>query len=95
MKFRSKGDFHVVWQTGCNGIRSGDMMLLEMEQAIQQALVAKFGDKAQLGSSSLLDAVKAKLDDPGTNWDYLIEATSLGDDYSSVDELRAKSMREI
>lgn len=90
MKFRSKGDFLVVWKTGCSGIRSGDMMLLEMEQAIQQALVAKFGDKAQLGSSSLLDAVKAKLDDPGTNWDYLIETTSLGDDYSSADELRAQ-----
>ncbi len=38
----------------------------------------------------MLDAVKAKLNDPGTNWDYLIETTSLGDDYSSADELRAQ-----
>lgn len=89
-KFRSKGDYLVVWKTGCTGIRSGDMMLLEMEKAVQEALIAKFGDKAQLGSSSLIDAVKAKLADPGTNWDYLIETTTLGDDYSSADELRAK-----
>lgn len=87
-RFRSKGDYLVVWKTGCLGMRSGDMMLLEMEKAIQDALLARFGDKAELGSSSLIDVVKSRLADPATNWDYLIETTSLGDDYGSAEELR-------
>lgn len=89
-KCRNRGDYLVIWKTGCTGIRSGDMMLLEMEKAIQEALVAKFGDKAQLGSTSLIDAVKVKLADPGTNWDYLVETTTLGDDFGSADKLRAR-----
>lgn len=87
-KCRKNGDYLVVWKTGCTGIRSGDMMLLEAEKAIQDALVEKYGDKAYLGERSLISAVKAKLDDPSINWDYLLESTSLGDDYGSVDSLR-------
>ena len=89
-KCRKNGDYLVIWKTGCTGIRTGDMMLLEAEKAIQDALKEKYGDRAYLGESSLIDAVKAKLDDPSINWDYLLDATSLGDDYSSVDALRSE-----
>ncbi len=87
-KCRKNGDYLVIWKTGCTGIRSGDMMLLEAEKAIHDALIEKFGDKAYLGSSSLMDAVKAKLSDPSINWEYVLETTTLGDDYGSVEELR-------
>ena len=90
MKCRRNGDYLVIWKTGCTGIRSGDMMLLEAEKAVREALIAKFGDKADLGSGSLLNAVKAKLNDDSINWEYVLESTTLGDDYSTVDDLRAK-----
>ena len=89
-KCRANGDYLVIWKTGCTGIRSGDMMLLEMEKAVQDALIEKFGDKAELGSSSLRDAVIAKLNDPAINWKHVLENTTLGDDYSSITELKKK-----
>lgn len=89
MKCRNKGDYLVIWKTGCTGIRTGDMMLVEAEQAVREALVAKFGDKADLGGASLISAVTDKLDDASINWDHVIENTILSDDYSSVEELRA------
>lgn len=89
MKCRNKGDYLVIWKTGCTGIRTGDMMLVEAEQAVCEALVAKFGDKADLGGASLISAVTDKLDDASINWDHVIENTILSDDYSSVEELRA------
>ena len=90
MKCRRNGDYLVVWKTGCLGIRSGDMMLLEAEKAVREALVAKFGDKADLGTGSLLNAVMARLNDKDVAWDNVLETTILGDDYSTVDELRAR-----
>ena len=87
-KCRRGGDYLVVWKTGCTGIRSGDMMLIEAEKAIYDALIRKFGEKAYTGSGSLMDAVKEKLADPAINWDYMIKTTSLSDDYSSSEELR-------
>ena len=87
-KCRKNGDYLVIWKTGCTGIRTGDMMLLEAEKAVYDALREKYGEKAYLGSSSLMDAVKAKLADPSINWSYLLENTTLGDDFSSVEELR-------
>ena len=87
-KCRKNGDYLLIWKTGCTGIRSGDMMLLEAEKAIQDALIEKFGDKAYLGSSSLIDAVKEKLADPSINWEYVLNNTTLGDDYGSVKQLR-------
>ena len=89
-KCRSNGDYLVIWKTGCTGIRSGDMMLLEMEKAVRDALVAKFGDKADLGSKSLRDAVISKLNDPMINWKNVLENTTLGDDYSSITDLKKK-----
>lgn len=90
MKCRRNGDYLVIWKTGCTGIRSGDMMLLEAEKAVREALVAKFGDEADLGTGSLLNAVKTKLNDDKINWEYVLESTTLGDDYTTVDELRGK-----
>ena len=87
-KCRKNGDYLVIWKTGCTGIRTGDMMLLEAEKAVYDALREKYGEKAYLGSDSLMDAVKAKLADPSINWSYLLENTTLGDDFSSVEELR-------
>ena len=87
-KCRKNGDYLVVWKTGCTGIRSGDMMLIEAEKAIYDALIAKYGDKAYTGKASLIDAIKDKLDDPTINWSAMIDFTSLGDDYSSVEDLR-------
>ncbi len=63
MKCRKNGDYLVIWKTGCTGIRTGDMMLLEAEKAVREALVKKYKDKADLGSGSLLNAVIAKLND--------------------------------
>ena len=90
MKCRRNGDYLVIWKTGCTGIRSGDMMLLEAEKSVREALIAKFGDKADLGNGSLLNAVKVKLNDEKINWEYVLENTTLGDDYATVDELRGK-----
>ena len=90
MKCRKNGDYLVVWKTGCTGIRSGDMMLLEAEKAVREALVKKYKDKADLGSGSLLNAVITKLNDNMINWENVLDSTTLGDDYSSVDELRNK-----
>lgn len=87
-KCRKGGDYLVVWKTGCTGIRSGDMMLIEAEKAIHDALIEKFGDHAYLGSGSLLDAVREKLNDPTINWEFMLQTTTLGDDFSSVEELR-------
>lgn len=89
-KCRKNGDYLVIWKDGCTGIRNGDMMLIEMEKAIQEALLEKYGDHAYLGSNSLTDAVKEKLADPTINWDYLLQSTILGNNSNSVDELRQK-----
>ncbi len=90
MKCRRNGDYLVIWKTGCAGMRTGDMMLLEAEQAVREALIAKFGPEADLGSASLGQTVRDRLNDGSINWDYLLQTTTLGDDYSSVDELREK-----
>ena len=87
-KCRKNGDYLVIWKTGCTGIRSGDMMLIEAEKAVRDALIEKYGDKAKLGSASLLSAVRDKLNDPTINWDFMLSTTTLGDDYGSVKELR-------
>lgn len=87
-KCRKGGDYLVIWKTGCSGIRTGDMMLIEMEQAIREALVEKFGDSADLGIHSLYEVVKEKMNDPTINWEFMLSTTTLGDDYSSVKELR-------
>lgn len=58
---RKNGDYLVIWKTGCTGIRTGDQLLVEAEFAIREALVQKFGDRADFGVASLQDGVKAQL----------------------------------
>ncbi len=85
---KGKGDYLVIWKTGCTGIRDGNAMLIEAEKAVREALAAKFGDKADYGEESLHDAVKKQINNPVLNWESILETTDLGDDYSSVEELR-------
>lgn len=89
-KCRKNSDYLVIWKTGTNGIRSGDMLLIEMEQAIRDALIERFGGSADLGSHSLYDAIKEKVNDPTINWEFMLSTTILGDDYTSVKELHDK-----
>ncbi|MCD7827861.1 MAG: DUF6079 family protein [Clostridiales bacterium] len=85
---KEKGDYLVIWKTGCTGIRDGNAMLMEAEKAVREALAAKFGDKADYGEGSLQDAVIRQVNSPVHNWKYILENTVLGDDYDSVDDLR-------
>ena len=85
---KDKGDYLVIWKTGCTGIRDGNALLMEAEKAVREALAAKFGDKADYGESSLQDAVLKQVNSPVHNWDYILENTILGDDYDSIDQLR-------
>lgn len=89
MKFRNKGgDFLVIWKTGCTGLRDGNSILMEAEKAIRDALAEKFGDSADYADASLADAVKQQIHSPIHNWEYILETTTLGDDYGSVEELQ-------
>ncbi|MCD7847862.1 MAG: DUF6079 family protein [Oscillospiraceae bacterium] len=89
---KDKGDYLVIWKTGCTGIRDGNALLMEAEKAIRDALAAKFGDKADYGSNSLQDAILKVVDNPANNWSYIIENSELSEDFSSVEELR-KSLK--
>ena len=89
MKCRNKGgDYLVIWKTGCTGIRDGNAMLMEAEKAVRDALAAKYGDKADYGEASLADAVRQQIHSPVHNWEYILETTTLGDDYASVEILQ-------
>lgn len=89
MKCRNKGgDYLVIWKTGCTGIRDGNAMLMEAEKAVRDALAAKYGDNADYGESSLADAVRQQVHNPVLNWESILETTTLGDDYASVEDLQ-------
>lgn len=89
MKCRNRGsDYLVIWKTGCTGLRDGNAMLMEAEKAIREALAVKFGDSADYGDESLADVVKQQIHSPLHNWEYILETTTLGDDYGSVEELQ-------
>lgn len=89
MKCRNKGgDYLVIWKTGCTGIRDGNAMLMEAEKAVRDALAAKYGDNADYGEDSLADAVRQHIHSPVHNWEYILETTTLGDYYASVDDLQ-------
>ncbi|MCD8003208.1 MAG: hypothetical protein LUG88_04775 [Clostridia bacterium] len=89
---KDKGDYLVIWKTGCTGIRDGNVLLMEAEKAIRDALAAKFGDNADYGNNSLQDAIIKVVDNPANNWSYIIENSELNEDFSSVEELR-KSLK--
>ena len=89
MKCRNRGDdYLVIWKTGCTGLRDGNAMLMEAEKAIRDALKEKFGDNADYGDASLADVVKTQIHSPLHNWEYILETTTLGDDYGSIEELQ-------
>ena len=90
MNCRKNGDYMVIWKTGCTGIRTGDQLLIETEFAIRERLIDKFGDKADLGSASLRDAVKAQFNNKSINWDHVIDSTILGEKYDNLEDLSAK-----
>ncbi len=89
MKCRNKGgDFLVIWKTGCTGLLNGNAILMEAENAIREALAAKFGDQADYADASLADAVKTQVHSPLYNWEHILETTLLGNDYATVEELQ-------
>jgi len=89
MNCRKNGDYLVIWKTGCTGIRTGDQLLMAIEFAIRERLKEKFGDKANYGTTSLQEAVKAQLRNKNINWENVLETTILGEDYDNVDALLA------
>lgn len=90
ISIRERGDFLVIWKSGCTGIRSGMQLMMEMEVAIRERLREKFGDNAYYGSQSLINSVKGKLNDRSINWDHVFNDQEFGlfEDYVSMDELR-------
>lgn len=91
MKFRAKekGDFLVIWKPGCIA-HDGTSMLMEAERAIREALKENFGDKADYGDDSLQDSVLRAINNPAHNWEYILESTTLSDNYDNVEQLRQK-----
>ncbi|MEN6325740.1 MAG: hypothetical protein ABFD18_06000 [Syntrophomonas sp.] len=91
---REKGDFLVVWKTGCTGIKTGIHLMMEMEMAIREKLHQKYGDEAYYGNKSLIASVKDIINDSSFNWEniFIDPAFGLSDLYASFDELRADIM---
>lgn len=46
---KGKGEFLVVWKSGCTGIVTGLQLMMEMEMSIRQALQDRFGEDAYYG----------------------------------------------
>lgn len=88
MKCRKNNDYLVIWKAGCTGIRDGNVMLMELEKCVRNALAEKFGDKADYGEESISDAVKAHVHNPAHNWEYILKTTELSDSYNSVEKLQ-------
>ena len=61
---KDKGDYLVIWKTGCTGIRDGNAMLMEAEHAVREALADTFGDKADDVYYSLPHAVMQQIHSP-------------------------------
>ena len=89
---RRKGEYLVVWKSGCSEIRTGVQLIMEAEVAIRTRLQEKFGDNAYLGENSTLDAVKERLNDPTINWENVFNDSdyALFEDYDSLDALKDK-----
>ena len=85
---REKGDFLVVWKSGCTGIRSGTQLMMEMEMSIRNKLAEKYGDKAYYGRKSLIAAVQELLNDTSINWQNIFTdpVYGLSEEYASIDE---------
>lgn len=90
MPARRHGDYLVIWQSGCTNVRNSTQFLMTVESDIRQALADKYGDKAYYGRGSMLDVVRAKLDDDSINWANIINDPAYGlyEDYEDVQALR-------
>lgn len=92
ISIREKGDFLVVWKSGCTGIRTGIQLMMEMEICIRKKLQEKYGEGAYLGRNSLIAAVQSRIRDSAINWQniYTDPAFSLSEDYPSFDEFKSE-----
>ncbi len=90
LAIRHKGQYLVVWKSGCSEVRTGIQLIMEMEVAIRARLKDKFGAAAYYGSDSTLDAVKARLADNTINWENVFTdpAFALFEDYPSFADLK-------
>ena len=91
---REKGEFLVVWKSGCTGIKTGLHLMMEMEMSIREKLRNKFGDKAYYGNKSLVASVKDIINDSSIHWEnvFVDPAYALSDEFASFDELRSEIM---
>lgn len=89
---RRKGEYLVVWKSGCSEIHTGVQLIMEAEVAIRQQLKEKFGEKAYLGKRSTLDAVKERLQDESINWENVFQDPMYGlaEDYATLADLQEK-----
>jgi hypothetical protein len=87
---REKGEFLVVWKTGCTDIRSGSHLLMELELEIRKKLEEKFGAEVFYGSESLITTVQEKLKDKSLNWQNIFMDPKYGltENYASFEEFR-------
>lgn len=71
-------------------MRNSTQFLMTVESDIRQALADKYGDKAYYGRGSMLDVVRAKIDDDSINWANIINDPAYGlyEDYEDVQALR-------
>lgn len=91
---REKGEFLVVWKSGCTGIRTGNQLMMEMEIRIRKKLAEKFGKNAYYGRTSLISDAQNLINDPEINWQIIFDnpAYSLSEDYSSFEEFKSEVM---
>ena len=92
---REKGEFLVVWKSGCTGIKTGIHLMMEMEMAIREKLRHKYSDKAYYGNKSLVASVKDIINDNSINWEnvFVDPAFGLSDEYASFNDLRSEIMQ--
>lgn len=94
LAIRKKGEYLVVWKSGCTDIKRGTQLMMEMEWEIRCKLRDKFGDKAYYGRKSLIAGVQNLLNDSSINWQNIFSAPEYGlsEDYASFDEFRNEAM---
>ena len=90
---KGKGEFLVVWKSGCTGIVTGLQLMMEMEMSIRQALQDRFGEDAYYGRNSLIEEAKRIINDEDINWASLFNSPvyRLGD-YGTLEDFKAEVM---
>lgn len=90
LKVRQKGEYLVAWKSGATDIKSGTHLMMEMEVKIKEKLEEKFGDKAYIGTNSLINAAKEAVSNDIINWNYVFgnPIYGLSDEYTDLDSFR-------